>query len=385
MIARFKNLMEKFYITKSLNHSFPLNNKTVPPLGLRAYIAKRTLYSFVLILFVITFNFIIFMMLPGDPTQLFLNPLERMGMEERIKQETMIREVWGLAEPIHVRYAKYLRNLLTWNLGTSITSGQSVASEMLYRLPYTILLLGLSTVIAIVVGVTWGAIVAHKRGSVFDSGSVVTSLVFYSLPVFWLGMVLIWIFFTGLHLLPRAHAYPPEWGFYAPNPLDIVTNTAGGAINVKFSFNLPDVLACFRGYFSHLLLPLTTLVLFMYGGFLLLTRATMLETLTEDYVITARAKGLKERTVLYKHALKNASLPLITSAALSFGFMISGAIITETVFSYPGVGRWLWTGIMERNYQVGMGVFYVIGVCVILANFLADLIYGIVDPRIKYG
>jgi peptide/nickel transport system permease protein len=139
------------------------------------------------------------------------------------------------------------------------------------------------------------------------------------------------------------------------------------------------------GFASHLVLPITTLTLFSYGGWLLLTRATMLETITEDYVLTARAKGLKESTILYKHALRNASLPIVTSAALTFGFILSGAIITETVFSYPGLGGWIWNAINVRDYGVLMAVFYIISVCVIIANVLSDLLYGIIDPRIKYG
>jgi peptide/nickel transport system permease protein len=132
-------------------------------------------------------------------------------------------------------------------------------------------------------------------------------------------------------------------------------------------------------------MPMLTLVVFAIGGWLLLTRATMLETITEDYITTARAKGLKERSVLYKHALKNASLPLITSAALSFGFVLSGAIITETVFSYPGLGGWIWSAIQFLDYPALMAIFYIISLCVVLANIVADLLYGIIDPRIKYG
>jgi peptide/nickel transport system permease protein len=141
----------------------------------------------------------------------------------------------------------------------------------------------------------------------------------------------------------------------------------------------------FYGYVSHLMLPLITLTVFSFGGWLLLTRATMLDVITEDYIVTARAKGVSESSVLYRHAFKNASLPIITSAALSFGFLLSGAIITETVFSYPGLGGWTWEAINFRDYTVLMAVFYTISLCVIVANIVADLLYGIIDPRIKYG
>jgi len=129
----------------------------------------------------------------------------------------------------------------------------------------------------------------------------------------------------------------------------------------------------------------TVLTLFSYGGYLLLTRATMMESLTEDYIITAKAKGLSERTILFKHALKNASLPIITSAAMSFGFLLTGAIITEQVFTYPGLGQWIWDAIIYADYPVMQAIFYMIALCVIIANFLADLVYGFIDPRVKYG
>jgi peptide/nickel transport system permease protein len=148
---------------------------------------------------------------------------------------------------------------------------------------------------------------------------------------------------------------------------------------------LPDLLNLVGGFVRHLFLPLTTLVLFNFGGWLLLTRATMIETITEDYVLTARAKGVGETAILLRHALKNASLPIITSAALSFGFVLSGAIITETVYTYPGVGGWTFFAIGVRDIIVLMAIFYVISICVIIANIIADLLYGVLDPRIKIG
>jgi peptide/nickel transport system permease protein len=146
----------------------------------------------------------------------------------------------------------------------------------------------------------------------------------------------------------------------------------------------PNIFAYFSDRIWHLFLPALTLTLFQYGGNLLLARATMLETLTEDYIVTARAKGLKERTVLFKHALKNASLPLITNAAISIGFILSGAIITEQVFVYPGLGWWTWEAINFVDYPVLQTIFFLVALCVIVANFIADILYGVIDPRIKY-
>jgi len=354
-------------------------------MGLRFYITKRILYAFILLFFIIALNFIIFRLMPGDPIAMLLNPFEKTSIEDKIRQEEELKKQWGLNEPLHVQFAMYVRNLFTWNFGKSIVSRKPVSQEMLYKIPYTLTLLGTTTILAVIIGVLWGAYTAQKRGSLFDSFSVTSSLVFYSLPVFWLGLVFILIFFVNLGWLPHAHAFPTEWALGWPQPYKMTSSVSGGTLNILVSLNPGEILEFIGGYVSHAFLPILTLTIFQYGGFLLLTRAVMMETLTEDYVITARAKGLEERTVLFKHALKNASLPLITSAAISFGFILSGAIITETVFTWPGLGGWIWDAINLRNYTVLMAIFYVIAICVIVANLMADLLYGIIDPRIKYG
>jgi peptide/nickel transport system permease protein len=184
------------------------------------------------------------------------------------------------------------------------------------------------------------------------------------LPTFWIALVLILIFSYWLNLFPATGVTPPEW----IDPTRAPTSFLG---------QIPARLA-------HLFLPATTLTLFFYGGYLLLTRATMMEALSEDYITTARAKGLSERTVLYKHALKNASLPLVTAAALQFGFLLSGAIITETVFSWDGLGLWLFNAIQWKDGPVMQAMFFIIALCVIMANFASDILYGLLDPRIKY-
>jgi len=205
---------------------------------------------------------------------------------------------------------------------------------------------------------------ARKRGSIIDSSLVTTSLTTFSLPTFWIGLVLIFVFSYTLGWFPAAGSTPPIWADPRYGPKNIIEYAAGKL--------------------QHLFLPAVTLTLFFYGGFLLLTRATMMESLSEDYITTARAKGLPERTVLYKHALKNASLPLVTAAALQFGFLLSGAIITETVFSYDGLGKWLYDAIYAHDGPVIQAMFYIIALMVVLANFASDLMYGLLDPRIKY-
>lgn len=341
-------------------------------MGLRTYIAKRIIYSIVLVFFVLTVNFIIFELMPGNPIE-FLAGSGRL----RADQVDVIYELWGFADPLHVRYGKYIVNMLTGQFGISFLSKSSVSLEMSARLSNTLLLVGTSTILSIIIGIFLGVIAAYKRGKLFDSASVLASLVTYSLPSFWMGMILLLIFSFNLHWFPSAGAVPAQWALEWPEP-------AWKGVILGTEVAVPSLVEI-GGRIRHLLLPVVVLTLFSYGGWLLLSRATMLETLTEDYIATARAKGLKERTVLFKHALKNASLPLITSAALSFGFLLTGAIITEQVFTYPGLGKWIWDSIAFADYPVMQAIFFIIALCVIVANFISDILYGIVDPRIKYG
>jgi peptide/nickel transport system permease protein len=341
-------------------------------MGLRAYIMKRIVYSVLLLLFVLTLNFVIFELMPG-------NPIEFLAASGRLRpgQPEQVMALWGFDKPLHIRYGMYLINMLTGQFGYSYVSTGAVAREMSGRLLNTLLLVGSATILSMVIGIFLGVIAAYKRGEAFDSVSVLTSLTTYSLPSFWMGMMFLLIFSFNLHWFPSAGSVPPEWAKQWPEPL-----WKGTLLGIKIAIpSLTEIV----GRMRHLVLPVSVLTLYSYGGWLLLTRSSMLEALTEDYIVTARAKGLRERTVLYKHALKNASLPLITSAALSFGFLLTGAIITEQVFTYPGLGQWIWSSIAFSDYPVLHAIFFIIALCVIVANFIADLLYGVIDPRIRYG
>jgi peptide/nickel transport system permease protein len=355
-------------------------------MGLRSYITKRVISSLILLFFVITLNFFIFMVMPGDPTDLFLNPVKIGSPAAREQARQQLRNLWGIGDPIYVQYSKYVVHMLTFDFGESIITRLPVADDLMFRMPYTVLLMGGSTVLAIILGILLGALAAHKRGGKFDSASVISSLIVYSLPTFWLGLIFLLIFYVELGIFPNAGAFPREWALNWPNPMTIATPpSTAQTMTIAFSINAGEAIRLVSGFMWHATLPLLTLTIFQYGGFLLLTRATMIEALTEDYILTAKAKGVKERTILFRHALKNASLPLITSIALSFGFMLSGAIITETVFTWPGLGTWIWSAISMKDFPVLQASFYIISLCVILANFVSDLLYGVVDPRIKYG
>lgn len=350
-------------------------------MGLREYVIKRVVFSFLLIFFVAILNFIIFELMPGRPEEIFIRP----GM--RKEQIDALVKLWELDKPVWERFAKMVYNLFTGNfLNTySFISQQPISIEISSRIYNTLILVGLSTVLSILIGTALGVVCAYMRGGKLDSGLVLASLATFSFPTFWMGMLFILIFSVQLGWFPSAHPFPPEWastysatGGLPPPLISTTIPYLGWLIRIPSGVEI-------AGRIYHSILPVTVLTLFQYGGWLLLARASVLETITEDYVVTARAKGLKERTILFKHVLKNASLPIITNVALSLGFMLSGAIITEGVFSYKGLGGWIWEAVQVKDFPVLQAMFFIIALCVIIANFLADLLYGVMDPRIKYG
>jgi peptide/nickel transport system permease protein len=329
-------------------------------MGLRAYIAKRIVYMLILIWAVVTIEFIIFNLMPGNPLEQYVAGMRGIITEERMKE---LRRAFGLDQPLHVQYINTLIRLFTFNFGLSAHSTLPVSQEIMRRLPNTLFLLGVSTVLSIIIGTLIGVITAYKRGGILDTGIVTASLFTYSVPIFFIGYILITIFSIQLKWLPSGLAQPREWIYNPPS----------------------NIFEYISGRLYHAALPILQLFLFSVGGWILLARACVLETITEDYVVTARAKGLSERTVLYKHVLKNASLPIITNVALSFAFIVSGAIITETLYSYEGMGLLIYRSLQPPDIPVLQGIFFIIALCVILANFIADLLYGIIDPRVRYG
>lgn len=334
-------------------------------MGLRAYIMKRILFSVALIFLVITANFAIFILLPGGATARLANPqkLKPEQVEEQLRH-------FGLLDPPLVRYGKYLQSMLTFQFGYSYYTNEPISYEINSRVITTLTLVVTAEVIAIIIGVLLGVVASaaregiKRRDKMFDILTSIGAIVTESLPVFWIGMLLLLVFSITLGWFPMAHSFPQEWtlpGRWPTNPL------------VEFSVRL-----------QHLFLPALTLVILTTGTYFLLTRASMVETLSEDYLVTAKAKGLTRRKVLFKHALKNAALPVLTYVAIQFGFMLSGATLTETVFNYPGLGNWIWRSIDYRDFPAMQAIFYLIALCVIAANFIADLAYGVFDPRIKY-
>jgi peptide/nickel transport system permease protein len=332
-------------------------------LSLRSFLVKRILYTIVLIFFVIILNWVIFEAMPGVSGQLYTVLGNRNKLGDKILAKQI--ELYGLDQPAWVQFVDYVKALATFNFGYSYQSNLSISSEIISsgRLVNTLLLLGTSTLIALVVGIMLGILVSARRSSFLDNFFVSSSLTTFALPTFFIGIMLTFVFVFVLNWFPANNLVNAAY-LDPNNPTPLLAQ-------------IPDRL-------RHLFLPALTLTLFSYGGFLLLTRATMMEVLQEDYITTARAKGLSERVVLTRHAFKNASLPLVTASALSFGAILGGAIITETIFSWPGLGRWLFDAVVYKDFPVMEAMFYIIALCVIAANFVADVIYGIIDPRIRY-
>jgi peptide/nickel transport system permease protein len=361
----------------------------VTDMGLRSYIVRRLVYAVILIVCAMSLNFIIFQLMPGQVNTVYIQ-LKGLSQQDAKRLLAQFNSVWGLDEPLHVRYFVYLRNMFTWNFGTSMRQLSPVAGQIMYRIPWTLILIGLSTVISIAIGIVTGVISAYRRGTPLDSGILISSLILGSLPVFWLGLVFVVIFSIWLRIFPTSFALPPVWGLPThPFPVaytvssSIIPGSSGIATNL--AVNGSGALQLVGGLLTHAFLPVFTLSVFLFGGYTLLVRATMIDALTEDYIVTARAKGVSETSVLFRHALKNASLPIITAVALAFGFLFSGATITETVFSWPGLGRWIFDAVTLQDYFAMQAIFYIITLMVIISNIAADFLYGVVDPRIKYG
>jgi peptide/nickel transport system permease protein len=333
-------------------------------LSLRSYLIKRFAYTIVLVFFVIIVNWLIFTAMPGLNSSLYAV----LANPKRVNDQQYLQLVhqFGLDKPYWVRFVDYVQNMLTFHFGFSYTTGNDVTTEMIQsgRLYNTLALIGVSTVLTIVIGTLLGIVAAHKRGSSLDSFWVTSSLTTSSLPTFWMGTLFILFFAITFRWLPSGGTNPASWN-------------QGPAY-------VPSLLAQIPVRLEYLFLPALTLTLFSYGTFVLLTRATMTEALSEDYIMTARAKGLPERIVLMRHAFKNASLPIITATALTFGGILGGAIITETVFNWWGLGLWLFDSVVNNDYPVMQALFYLIALSTIGANLVADIIYGIVDPRIRY-
>lgn len=302
----------------------------------------------------LSLNFALPRLAPGDPLEFLIGP--ELNTLTEAQRGAVTREL-GLDRPLIVQYGRYFTSAARGDLGRSIRYGLPVSDVLLDRLRWTLLLLVPALVLSALLGITLGTLAAWRRGRPADAALLMGALAVDGLPAFWIGMVLIAIFVGTLGWLPSFGAVPPDAA--------------------------PGTLAYAAGIAQRLILPLTTLTLAGFGGTFLLTRAAMLTTLGEDYVPFAEARGVRERGIVFRHALRNALLPVYTSVALSVGALVSGAVVVETVFGWPGLGRVIFDAVAARDYPLLQGAFVFVVLGTVLANLAADLTYPLVDPRVR--
>ena len=319
------------------------------------FLVRRLIQAALTIMFIVVLNFILFRMMPGSPERILTrNP--NISAEVKVA----LREKWGLDKPlIPDQLVAFIASTAQGDLGLSYKyRGQPVAEVIGSRVWPTVILFGLGEIIAIVVGMALGAYAGWRRGGSVDYAGNGLSLVLYSTPYFVLGMFLLVIFASGL-------GWFPTFGMLTPG------------------MQYDSFLEQFLDFLHHLALPLATVSLGLIGLYSILMRSSIIETLSEDYVQTARAKGLTDSRVLRTHALPNALLPTVTIVAIQFGFVIAGAITAEIVFNWPGLGTLTVDALAARDYPVLQGIFLLLAVSVVIANLLADVVYSVLDPRVR--
>lgn len=324
------------------------------------YALRRVLTALPLLLGVATIVFLLLSLAPGDPSNIYFGP----GMSP----ETLarIRRDMGLDDPFLVRYFRWLFSFARGDFGYSFSSNMPVAHRILAALPNTALLASISLFLAFLAGILLGVVQAVRQYSVMDSVLGAGALFFYSMPSFWLAIMLILLFSVTANELGWPLVFP-----------------ASGVVGT--GHELMGLLDQLKDRLAHLVLPALSLTLVMAAGVARYVRASMLEVIHQDYIRTARAKGLPESAVIFKHALRNGLIPVVTLFGLYFPFLLSGTVFIEYVFSWPGMGKLLVDSILQRDYPVVLAGTFLFGGMVVLGNLLADILYGVVDPRIREG
>jgi peptide/nickel transport system permease protein len=323
--------------------------------GIR-YIARRLATAGVTIALIVILNFVLFRMMPGSPERVLLGRMP--GVTQQVLEGTRAR--WGLDKPLFPdQFVAYVASTLQGDLGFSYTArGRPVTDVLAQRLGPTLLLFGLGEILAIFFGLILGAYSGWRRGGIVDYLGNGLSLILYSTPYFVLGMALLLIFAVELGWFPTFGMV--EVGKAYTGPLDQLIDLG-----------------------RHLALPLATVSLGLVGQYAILMRSSVIETMSEDYITTARAKGMSDGRILRRHALPNALLPTVTLIAINLGYVVAGAITVEVVFNWPGLGTLTVDALVGRDYPVLQGVFLLLSVSVVFANLLADLLYGLLDPRVR--
>ncbi|KOO47934.1 ABC transporter permease [Viridibacillus arvi] len=330
------------------------------------YIGKRLLQLIPVLLGMTFIVFLIIRAIPGDPAQVIL------GQQATKEAKAALRASLGLDNPWYIQYVNYLGDLLTGDLGESMRTKATVSSELWPYLAATFELALFAMILAVIIGVNAGIVSAWFQNSWFDYFAMILALIGVSMPIFWLGLMGQWVFGIQMDLLPTSGRED------ARNPVDPITYmyVVDTIIHGRFD-QLWDVL-------KHLILPAIALATIPMAIIARMTRSSMLEVMRSDYVRTARAKGQNMFWVVYKHALKNAIIPVLTVIGLQMGLLLGGAILTETIFSWPGIGRYIYDAIGYRDYPVIQSGILVIAFVFVMINLIVDILYSFIDPRIKY-
>ncbi len=318
-------------------------------------ILMRLLKAVVVLFMIVIFNFFLIQMAPGDPAAILAGEAGATD-QEFLRQ---LRERFGLDQPLYVQLWRYVSGIAMLDFGFSYRQQMPVLDLILARLPATLLLTGTAFVLSLALGIVAGSMAAARVKKPSGSLIMALALIFYATPLFWVALMAVLLFSVYLDWLPA-------YGMY----------TVGAGL---------DGFALVLDVAKHLVLPATTLALFFMAIYTRMTRASMLEASQQDYVKTARAKGLSPRVIQRRHILRNALLPIITLAGLQAGQMVGGAILTETVFAWPGIGRLMYEALMQRDYNLLLGIFFFSAALVIVFNIITDLVYRLADPRIKEG
>lgn len=323
------------------------------------FILRRVLGAIPLLLGIATLVFFVLNLAPGDPAAAYMNP----NMPPEIIEQ--LRVNLGLDQPVHVRYVKWMMSFFTGDWGYSFAQSRPVAAILLDALPNTLILAAISLVLVFLIGVVVGVFQAVRQNSLTDSSLSVVGLFFYSMPSFWLGLMLMLVFSLKAS----------EWGW----PFSLPPT---GVTSVDYDFMTAG--EQIRDRLAHLVLPVATLTLALAAGVARYTRGQMLEVVRQDYIRTARAKGLPERTVIFKHALRNSMIPVITLLGLNLPYLFSGAVFIEYIFAWPGMGRVIVDAIYQRDYPLVMATSFLFAAIVVIGNLVADVLYAVADPRIRY-
>jgi peptide/nickel transport system permease protein len=320
-----------------------------------SFVAQRIVKGVIVLLAIIVLNFFLIRLAPGDPASVMAG---EAGASDQVFV-AQLREKFGLDRPLPEQLLIYVKGILTFDLGYSFRQQAPVSQLILERLPATLLLTVSAFAISLSLGILFGTLAARFAGTWADTAITIVALIFYATPLFWVALIGILLFSVEWDLLP-------SFGYET-----VGANYTGFA-------HVLDVGA-------HLIMPATTIGLFFMATYARMTRASMLEVKRLDFVKTARAKGLKASVIQRRHVLRNALLPVVTLAGLHTGTLIGGAVLTETVFAWPGIGRLMYDALIQRDYNLLLGVFVVCSAMVLIFNLITDLVYRIVDPRIEFA